>query len=64
MGVAPHAEDVSTSSDDDNAVHNNKMADVRLGSITDIEARLNRRGIERAAGALYGVPEAEYRRLI
>jgi Crp-like helix-turn-helix domain len=25
---------------------------------------LNRRGIERAAGALYGVPEAEYRRLI
>jgi len=25
---------------------------------------LNRKGIERAAGALYGVPEAEYRRLI
>ena len=25
---------------------------------------LNRKGIERVAGALYGVPEAEYRRLI
>jgi DNA-binding FadR family transcriptional regulator len=25
---------------------------------------LNRRGIERTAGDLYGVPEAEYRRLI
>jgi hypothetical protein len=33
----PHAEDVNTSSNDDNAVHNSKMADVRFGSKADIQ---------------------------
>ena len=41
------------------ALQKQKLIDARRSEITV----LNRKGIEKIAGAFYGVPEAEYRRL-